>query len=239
MGCAQVHVQPLHAEVSPSASSSCAWKTGHSGLNANEIAARNQQYPDEVILAGAERQQPKCMGTYTKTTYEPGRPHDSRPIYKNSRGRFLYFHAAKNVWLISFSFNDAEGLLKSPVGVEFPPTSSWWTLRNGTMWDPVSIRATAKVDNGDGIKRGDLVRVAPGCHSDLFHEGERGLVVGRFGCSYRVRFEGRHEAVTVAAWRLIHLAEGLGMDGYVKKDWSFSLPVDRALERHIEDTEAC
>jgi len=120
----------------------------------------------------------------------------------------------------------------SPPAAEFPPTDCMWKVRNRSSWVSELIQAKGKEeDKDDGMKRGDFVRIRHGCHCELFHEGERGVVVGKLGSSHRIQFEGRHATVTVASWRLSHLPEGMGVDGQnIKKELSFSLP-----PRHIED----
>lgn len=243
MGCAQAHVQPSPSEVAPGLADT-AWSAGtkvheghHKQLRPDEIVKarhireemvmeRSQAYPHEIVIAGMEVDQPKCMGTFMKCDYTPEPFHDYRPIYKNGRRRFLYFHAEKRVWQISFSFTDDEGVLRSPPDELLPPTSNRWEVCSGSTWNYAPrITTTVKVEQKDKLHRGDYVRVKQGSGSALFHEGERGVIVGKYSGSYRVHFEGRPSTVTVASWHLTHLPEDFTIKGDIpKKVESFSLP---------------
>lgn len=232
MGCAQTHVQTSPSVVTPGLAGN-AWSDGttvheghHKQLRPHEKMEMGHAYPCEIFVSGMEADQPKCMGTFTKCLYAPDPFHDYRPVYKNDRRRFLYFHAEKRVWQISFSFTDDEGVLRSPPGEPLPPTSNQWKVCAGSTWNYAPpITTTVKVDKKDGLHRGDYVRVKQGSGSALFHEGERGVIVGKYSGSYRVHFEGRPSTVTVASWHLAHLPEDFTIEGVTpKKVKSFSLP---------------
>lgn len=196
------------------------------------VAERNQAYAEIIVISGEETILPKCMGTFVKSGIKATSAQDWRPIYRNNRGMYLYYCDGRNVWLVSYSFTDKEGLLMSSCGAVFPEAASAWNVWDRYAWRPnCPVKVTTKgagiwKPNVDGIQRGNWVSArTDDSKRDLFHEGERGRVVAMIHDRHcRVQFEGRNEAVPVATWLLHPLPESFSTD--IKREVSFSLPLN-------------
>lgn len=223
MGCSGSHIQRVESGRALQASNS--WQSGKS------VAERSLAYSEVIEISGAETIQPKCMGRFIKSSIKPTSAHDWRPIYRNKRGKFLYYCAVRREWLVSYSFNDEEGLLMSASNgaAEFPEDSSVWEIRDGPdCWSTdYALKVTAKGDAKQvGFQSGDWVYVRSN-GSSLFRQGERGIVeaVVNDDGQCKVQFEGRTDTVPVASWHLHRFPEGFSADKHhLKKNISFSLP---------------
>lgn len=259
MGCTAAHVQPMQAEVihrkaegdavkgkrAPPKEEGNAWRERQTDPWAEEEGTPKRSksvgtdcYPEVVVISGGDAVQPRCMGVFTISAIAPTSQHDWRPLYRNQRDKFLYYCAAKKMWLVGSSFNDQEGQLMSCADVQFPHESSSWKASKGsrslahtvhrqdnalaTKGSACTIQVIGRGGgllqrNEDGIVIGDWVCVEKnGTGSHRFREGDRGRVVGMSDeRECQVEFEGRYDegSIPVATWLLRILPEDMSTDG--------------------------
>lgn len=100
---------------------------------------------DIIMVVGGESHQRSSMGSYVKTDTLGGIQHGGRPIYKNSKGSYLYFWSATGNWLVSADYKlDGACLVSSIEEHTWCPSraTGWKLYHDGELhWDSkISVR---------------------------------------------------------------------------------------------------
>jgi hypothetical protein len=152
-----VHLRPLRKDV----------PTSLPGVKKDEAVGASQvvpsSSPERITISGGAHEE--FMDTYTESDVNPTQSHDRRPLYQNSKGKWLYYWKDTKYWLLGSRHDDGGGIYYSPSVVTSPLAATDWNEYNfsSSSWSPVQLSVTEVQKVAPGVGEEDHAR-SPGKH---------------------------------------------------------------------------
>lgn len=113
---------------------------------------------DKVVVKHGEDLEPDCMGVFRKTNIKPTKDHAFRTIYRNKRGKHLYYWKPASNWIIEGEghYDTSYGALFSHMDTRCPEMAKDWKIWEEEGWTSRrGITVTVVTPNSTDDEEGD------------------------------------------------------------------------------------